>query len=181
MEDIEMLSLTDNYSAFSLNPVGGDFDVEFSPGKRLAYSRVNEQVLLYIRDYSLSFTPGRLRALRNRIAAIDEALSCQTHNAMNAKDYNVLYKDHVGAGIYVSVDNLQRGVDLRRHWFSNMQCSFMPSRSVIILSTMEWINFKAKLNELLAAYPELVDAKECMHDPLMGSMDCSECMPFWKL
>src|SRR6266516_4183876 len=179
MEDIEMLTLTDNCIALTLAPVGGDFDVEFSPGKRLAYSRLNEQVLLYIRDYSLSFTPERLRALRNRIATINEALRRQTHSVMCAKDYNVLYKDHIGAGIYVSVDNLQRGVDLRRHWFSDTQCSFMPSRSVIILSAMEWIVFKAKLNELLAAYPELDDAKECMHDPHMCPMDCSECMPFW--
>ncbi len=159
-----MLTLTNNYGTLSLAPVGGDFD--------------DGLVLIYIRDYSLSFTPGRLRALRNRITAIDEALRRQTHSAMYAKEYNVLFKDHIGAGIYISVDNLQRGVDLRRHWFSDTQCSFMPSRSVITLSAMEWINFKAKLNELLTAYSELFDAKECFHDPLMGSLDCRECVPF---
>src|SRR6267154_2081375 len=73
--------------------IGETFAVEFSSEKRLVYSQSKEQILIYIREYSLNFFPGRLRALRNRIGAIDEAL-----NQRNAAEN---YKDHLGAGIYV--------------------------------------------------------------------------------
>ena len=152
--------------------IAEDFDIEFSSGRRLVYSRVNEQILIYIREYSLSFTPGRLRALRNRIGAIDEAL-----NQRNvSENYNFLYKDHLGAGIYVSVDN--NGVDLRRHWYSEERCEIVPAKNGIFLSALEWTSFKLKLSELLTTHPELVDAEECFH---IGTMDCRECMPFWTL
>src|SRR6267154_1538038 len=152
----------------TLASIGETFDVEFSSGKRLAYSQSKEQILIYIREYSLCFTPGRLRALRNRIGAIDEAL-----NQQNAAEN---YKDHLGAGIYVSVNN--NGVDLRRHWYSEGQCAIIPARNGIFLSTSDWIVFKLKLDELLYACPELVDVEECFH---LGMMNCAECMQFWIL
>src|SRR6267154_3047320 len=149
----------------TITSIGETFDVEFSSGKRLAYSQSKEQILICIREYSLCFTPGRLRALRNRIGAIDEAL-----NQRNAAEN---YKDHLGAGIYVSVDN--NGVDLRRHWYSEERCEIVPAKNGIFLSALEWTSFKLKLNELLTTHPELVDAEECFH---IGTMDCRECMPF---
>jgi len=151
-----------------ITSIGETFDVEFSPGKRLVYSRLKELILIYIREYSLSFTPGRLRALRNRIDAIDKAL--------NQRNVSENYKDHLGAGIYVCVDN--NGVDLRQHWFSEERYSIVPARNGIFLSTSEWTSLKLKLNELLSTHPELVVAEECFH---LGMMDCRECMPFWTL
>ena len=161
MENISLATLTVSTK--------DEFDAKFSPGKRLVYSK--GQILILICEYSLSFTPERLRALRNRIGKIDEAL----------KDHDSIYADHLGSGMYVSVDAKYGSVDIRQHWFCEKRCTITPSQNGIIFSISEWTSFKQKLNELLSIHLELVDAEECMHSLQEQAMDCSECVPFWLL
>ena len=63
-----------------------ELDLTFAPGRHMIYSYTNDEVLIHICDYKpmeeqkllpmggLCFTPGRLRALRNKIPEIDELL-----------------------------------------------------------------------------------------------------------
>ena len=75
MENISLATLTVSTK--------DEFDAEFSPEKRLVYSK--GQILILICEYSLSFTPERLRARRNRIGKIDEVL----------KDQDSIHCDHL--------------------------------------------------------------------------------------
>ena len=106
------------------------FDASFWPGRRLVLSSYKGETFIHVREYEkigdkeyptkkgVSFTPGRLRVLREKIETIDEMLRQQEINAV----YNVtvgeptLYTAHLGAGVYVSVSENYPGVSLRRHW-----------------------------------------------------------------
>jgi len=121
--------------------------------------------------------------LREKIATIDEMLRQQEINAA----YNVtlaeptLYKAHLGAGIYVSISENYPGVSLRRHWMLKGQQEVIPTKNGIYLPRKQWAALKIKLEELLAAYPELDHVTICAnsHDGnQMGVLTCRECAPF---
>ena len=170
------------------------FEVSFHPGRRLVFSSFNGQDLIHIREYmrmgereyptkkGVCFTPGRLRVLRGKIGEIDEALRQQEVNT----SYNVslegrsLYRTHLGAGIYASISEQFKGVSLRRYWVPEGQQAVVPTKNGIFIPASQWPVLKVKINELLAAHPELSDAVECInsHDNQFGLLDCRECMPF---
>jgi len=170
------------------------FDVVFHPGRRLVSSPFNGQNLIHIREYvrmgereyptkkGVCFTPGRLKVLQGKISEIDEALKQQEVNS----SYNVLleggslYKYHLGAGIYVSISEKFKGVDLRRYWLPEGQHAVVPTKNGIFIPTSQWTALKLKFNELFIALPELLNATECInsHDNQLGLLDCHECMPF---
>jgi len=172
------------------------FDVEFWPGRRLTLSHFKGQILVHIREYATTdgkefptkrgacFTLGRLRALRDRVAVIDSMLQQLEVNA----SYNVtigldpVYKEHLGGGIYAVINEKYRGVDLRRYWMPPAQnILIIPTKNGIYLPATQWAALKSKLDELLIAYPDLMNATVCCntHDGnQMELYNCRECTPF---
>ena len=154
-----------------------EFDGTFAPGRRLVYSCINDQVLIHIYEYTvmgdheiltmggLCLTPGGLRVLRNKIGEIDELLWRQHISKVlemrKIELGHVAYRAHLGAGVYVSVDNNFNGVDLRRHLVPDGQLTLVPTKEGISMPTPQWNSFKQKLNDLLSVHPELLDANEC--------------------
>ena len=122
------------------------FDATFWPKRHLSLTRFNDRVFIHVREYSLlngheyptkkgaSFTPGRLSVLRGKISEIDEALRQQEINA----SYNVevgeglLYKAHIGAGVFVTVGGGYHGVNLRRHWVPEGKREDVPTKTAFI-------------------------------------------------
>jgi hypothetical protein len=174
------------------------FDVEFSPRRRLVLSCYMGQILIHIREYDAigekeyptkkgaCFTPGRFRALREKLETIDEMLRQQEINA----SFNVtigeaeLYKVHLGAGIYASIAERYHGVSLRRHWMPPGQESIVPTKNGIFIPVKQWASLKIKIDELLTAYPGLNNATVCIdsHDGnQVGFLECHECLPFGRL
>jgi len=172
-----------------------EFDASFWPGRRLVLSSYKGETFIHVREYEkigdkeyptkkgASFTPGRLRVLREKIATIDEMLRQQEINAA----YNVtlgeptLYKAHLGAGVYVSISENYPGVSLRRHWMPEGQQEVIPTKNGIYLPRKQWTALKIKLEELLSAYPELDHAAICSNSHAGNQMEflvCRECTPF---
>src|SRR6267154_1347942 len=154
-----------------------EFDGTFAPGRRLVYSCINDQVLIHINEYTvmvdheiltmggLCLTPGGLRVLRNKIGEIDELLWRQHISKVldmcKIELGHVAYRAHLGAGVYVSVDNNFKRVDLRRHLVPDGQLTLVPTKEGINMPAPQWNSFKQKLNDLLSVHPELLDANEC--------------------
>ena len=127
-----------------------ELDLTFAPGRHMIYSYTNDEVLIHICDYKpmeeqkllpmggLCFTPGRLRALRNKIPEIDELLWRQNLSRVSrmykVEQEDVVYRAHLGAGVYVSVDRKFNGVDLRRHWVPERQEAVVPTKEGIYMS-----------------------------------------------
>ena len=174
-----------------------DFDGTFALGRRLAYSCIKDNVLIHIYEYEtvgdreiltmdgLCFTPRRLTVLMSKIREIDEVLWRQNISKVpkiyKVQSGDVVYRAHLGAGVYVSVDKTFNGVDLRRHWVPEGQLTIVPSKDGINMPTPQWNSFKQKLNDLLSLHPELFDAKECFHEFSLDIIDCKECLPFGLL
>src|SRR6267154_882550 len=76
----------------------------------------------------------------------------------------MVYRAHLEAGVYVSVDKDFNGVDLRRHWVPDGQLTIAPTKEGINMSTPQWNSFKRKLNDLLSVHSELLDANECYNE-----------------
>jgi len=115
----------------------------------------------------------------NRFEEIDEQLRQQqeaTAASSNATEDS--FKAHLGAGIYATVEGKYNGVDLRRYWLPKKQLLVVPTKSGIFLPSSQWTPLKMKLNDLIAARPELTLADECSHENQVGMMDCRECLPF---
>ena len=172
----------------------GEFDGKFAERRRLDLTRFNGQDLIHVREYVMGekreyptkigvcFTPGRLKALCRNIEEIDEELRQRNANASYKVDRGeVVYKAHLGAGIYASVNNKFNGVDLRRYWVPEGQLTAVPTRNGIYLPEYQWRALKIKLNELMCIHPELTVAEECFHQNQMDMIDCHECMPFGLL
>ena len=174
-----------------------EFDFTFAPGKHIVYSYVNDQVLIHVCEYTvmenqnllstagLCFTPGRLRAFRNKIHEIDELLWRQNLSRVprmyRVEQGDVVYRAHLGAGVYVSVDKKYNGVDLRRHWVPEGQQAVFPTKEGIYMPVPQWNSFKENLNNLLSVHPELFHAQECSHEISLDVIDCKECLPFGLL
>lgn len=170
------------------------FVTTFYPGKRLVMSRFNGQTLVHVREYhtmgdhvyptkkGVCFTPGRLAVLRRSIEDINSAIRQQEANESCGVtvERGTLYKAHLGAGIYASVDEKYNGVSLRRHWMPEGQQEAVPTRNGIFLSASQWTKLLKKMEELETSHPELLTAQECAlsHQNQMGMIDCRECMPF---
>ena len=130
----------------------GMFDVEFYPGRRLVLTSFNGQTLIHIREFQTidsqryptkkgaCFTPGRLAMLRRSIEGIDAALHQQEVNSSCGVtvEGGVLYTMHIGAGIYASVNEKFRGVNLRRYWMPEGQLVPVPTKNGIYLPASQW-------------------------------------------
>jgi len=198
MESNEDASATLEVVPSTASPKEG-FDVSFAQGKRLVLSTFNGKVLIHVREYMLEgerefptkkgvcFTPGRLSILRRKIGEIDEALRQQEINASYNVTYDgvtLSYKAHLGGGIYASVNGKYFGVSLRRYWIPEGQQEIIPTKNGIYLPKSQWSALKRKIEDLLIAHPELVDAQGCIssHDGQLEAMECRECMPFgWMM
>ena len=170
------------------------FDVEFYPGRRLIMSSFRGQTMIHIREYAIvgerqyptkkgaSFTPGRLSVLRRSLSNINEALRQQEVNeSMGVTvEGEVLYKAHLGAGIFASIGEKFYGVSLRKHWIPEGQLVAVPTKNGIFIPVSQWKTLQKKLGELETAHPDLLLAQECAisHDNQLGMLDCYECMPF---
>ena len=165
------------------------FSSQFVPGKFLTYCHYNEQDLVHVREYAtlgdqsyptkkgVCFTPGRLRVLLDSSEEIDEQLKQQNAN----EPYKVQqssYKKHLGAGVYVAVDNKFDGVDLRRYWMPEGKSEAIPTKNGIYLPSAQWTALKEKLADLMISKPELSIAESCFHQNQLGMLDCHECDPF---
>jgi hypothetical protein len=175
-----------------------EFSASFHPGRRLTMTRFHGMLRIHVREYErvgdrefptrkgACFTPGRLKVLRGKISEIDEALRQQEVNASCnvtvgvGGNSSLLYKAHLGAGIYASIDENFNGVSLRRHWVPIGRQEIIPTKNGIYLPASQWAALKLKLDELLLARPDLDQAVECMltHDNERGLLECSECAPF---
>ena len=185
---------TETSSEATAVAVPGGFDVSFWSGRRLVLSCFNGRILIHVREYQTAdgkefptkkgacFTPGRLMALREKIDTIDEILKQQEINASyNVSVAPILYKAHLGGGIYVSVSEKYPGVSLRRYWVPEGQQEPTPTKNGIYLPRNQWTALKNKLEELLAAYPGLLEATVCSSSHggnQMEFFECSECAPF---
>ncbi len=142
----------------------------FAPKRYLVFSHFDNTEQIHIREYEMKemrngmgqceyptkkgvcFTPTRLRVLRNLVDEIDENL------VRRQRGETVDYKKHVGTGIYATVGEYI-GVDLRRYWIPEGQPSIAPTKRGIFLPPVQWNMLKEKLNELLAAHPNLAEAE----------------------
>lgn len=165
----------------------GEIKLMISPGRYVVYSRFSNMDLIHIREYctrlmsdeleqceyptqkGVCFTTQRLKALMNRMGDIDEQLRQTSENRS--------YKEHLGAGLYVTVGGFN-GVDLRRHWVPPGQSSIIPTKRGIYLSAYQWNECKKKINELLSIHPTLGEATECFHQTQLEHLECRECLPF---
>ncbi len=195
MEPVDIVETVPVETASLPKPKKEVFDVSFWPGRRLVLSSFKGRILVHIREYldmggkeyptkkGVCLTPGRLSALRRRIEEIDELLVQLSTNA----EYNVtigddpLYYQHLGGGIYASINEKYHGVDLRRYWSPMGQSKPVPTRNGIYLPASQWTALKLKLDELLEVHPGLADSVECALAHGGNQLEyfgCPECMPF---
>ena len=179
-------------------PMDGDrFREEFAPGRFLIYTRFNGQAFIHIREFvskegreystkkGVCLTPGRLRALRERVARIDNLLTqleAGTAYIAPVKRGDPLFKEHLGGTIFATVSERYPGVNLRRYFQPPAQnIQTLPTKNGIYLPLAQWSSLKAKLDELYAEHPELSSAVEC-HMTHGGDQTeffgCRECTPF---
>lgn len=174
-------------------PPARTFSETFHPRRRLTFSRHNGQDYVHIREFiqgdereypskkGVSLTPGRFCALRAKINDIDEALQQQqeTNNSQYTINLNTdLYRAHLGAGIFVTVNGKYQGVDFRRNWQPEGSVVPVATKVGIFVPTAQWVILKQKINELLSTFPELTLAEECFHQNQLGMVGCRECDPF---
>ena len=171
------------------------FDASFWPGRRLTLSNLNGQTLIHVREYALMgdkeyptkkgvcFTPGRLSVLREKIDLIDAMLMLNANPIL--KTGEPTYREHLGAGIYASISEEYQGVSLRRYWLPDGQQTIAPTKNGIYLPEKQWTALKLKLDELIAAHPELIEAVACNNahgGNQMETFECHECTPFgWMM
>ena len=179
-------------------PMNGDrFREEFAPGRFLVYTRFNGREFIHIREFAIKdgreyatkkgvcLTPGRLRALRERVTLIDDILAqLETNTAyiIPVKRGDPLFKEHLGGTIFATVSENYLGVNLRRYFQPPAQnIQTLPTKNGIYLPLAQWVSLKAKLNQLITEYPELNSAEECHTTHGGNQMDyfgCRECTPF---
>lgn len=127
-------------------------------------------------------TPGRLSVLRSRVEQINAVLKQQEVNASYGVELGggLLYKLHLGAGIYLSVSEKFNGVNIRRYWIPEGQDTPIPTKNGIYLPMGQWKALVAKIDQLVNAHPELVVSQPCVfsHENQIGFIDCAECSPF---
>ena len=137
--------------------------------------------LIIIIKKGASFTPGRFAMFRQNIDKINAVLLQQEVNGLYGVDLGggLMLREHLRAGIHVTVDEKFHGVSLRRHWMPpDGNGSIVPTKNGIYLPASQWNCLVKKIDELLSAYPELVNAEPCSHDNQVGNLECRECTPF---
>jgi len=173
------------------------FKEEFAPGRFLVYSSFNGQNFIHIREFGFTkereyptrkgvcLTPGHLRALRERVARIDNILAqleTNTTYIIPVKRGDPLFKEHLGGAIFATVSQNYLGVNLRRYFQPPAQnIQTLPTKNGIYLPLTQWSSLKAKLDELYDVYPELNNAVECHATHGGNQMEyfsCRECSPF---
>jgi len=189
--------LTPNFVRFvdelmTRQPPSGDiWKLNIGANRYLVHARFNGEELIHIREYSSSgtkeyptkrgvcLTPARLTVLRYKLEEIDDQVKLLDFPHPQPSP---LYKMHLGRGIFVTVGNGYRCVDLRRYWRPEGSNEEKPSRSGIALTLKEWVVFKEKLGELMALSPHLAEAMPCSysesHQNQIGMLECAECTPF---
>jgi hypothetical protein len=171
-------------------PTGG-FDGTFADRRRLVLTTYKGQTYIHVREYvnedgreypskkGVCFTPSRLQKLCHKIEEIDEQLRQRNATASYKVDQGeIIFKTHLGAGIYASVGSKFNGVDLRRFWAPPGQFTIVPTKNGIFLPVSQWSALKKKLDELLTVHPELTRTELCLHQNQMDVFQCHECMPF---
>lgn len=171
------------------------YDASFFPGRRLTASMYKDRLYIHIREFTevngksypskkgASLTPGRLSVLRSNMEKIDTALRQLEVNASYGVDLGggSIVKEHLGGGIYVTVNDQFNGVNFRKYWMPpEGNATVVPTKKGIFLPASQWTTLKRKIDELLAACPDLLTAEPCSfsHQNQMGMLECPECMPF---
>ena len=170
------------------------FYTSFHSGRRLTLTTFNGQVFIHIREYTqingkeypskkgACLTPGRLAVLRENMGQIDTTLNQQEVNASYNIDLggDLLFKLHLGGGVYVTVSEKFSGVDIRRYWLPEGQINPTPTKNGIFLPTTQWKALKEKIGNLILIHPELNDVRPCAdsHENIGGMVECKECVPF---
>ena len=172
----------------------GGFNVSIGSGRRLLMTCVKGQFQVHVRECrtrggkdcanrkGLTFTPGRLMALWEKVEKIDEKLQQQDVSvSLNISTGAILYKVHLGAGIFVTISDTHHGASLHRYWVPDGEEEPIPTEEGVYLTGKQWSVLKVKLEALLIANPALAGAKVCSstHDIMqMDYLKCRECLPF---
>ena len=158
----------------------------FYENRRLVVTEYNEKLFIHIREYAenngrryptrkgISLNMQRLNVLVECLDDIDEALSRQRVN-----DATVLYKMHLGGGVYVRVNEKFNGVDFRRFWKPNgLEKPELPTKNGIFIPTHQWIELRRCIEDLMSANPQIKNVEACFHQNQMGMLECPECSPW---
>ena len=171
-----------------------EFVIAFAPGRHLVCTFFNDQVLVSMLERNapadqqemmlrgVCFTPSQLMTFRNRTKEIDELLKHRNLNKVR-KVYKVgqgdiVFRAHIAAGLYVSVDRKFSEIDIRRYEVPEGWVSVAPTKEGICIPVSQWNLFKLNIDKLLTSHPELFAAKECFHNNSLDVIDCRECLPF---
>ncbi len=158
------------------------YSMDFASGRFVVYSRFQDQLLVHIRDYvimgtciypskdGVCFRVYQLIDLVNKFAEIDEQLKRQNDSTS--------YEEHLGEGLYVTIDSKYGGVVLCNYNDPDGQLRIVPVKNEISIPSSQWASLKEKLNELISGCLERCAVKGCSHPNNIRMMDCQECFPF---
>ena len=169
------------------------FDELFHPGRRLSLSKFKSQLYIHIREYyklndvekpgkkGIALTVNRLKHLWSNIEEVDDALQQLKMGTPCSGEDGTVYKQHLGGGIYLSINQQYPGVDIRKFWRPSNCLSIAPSKTGIFIPISQWASLKDKLKDLYGKYPKLDFVETCLHQNQLAFLDCSECCPFNNL
>jgi hypothetical protein len=115
----------------------------------------------------------RFVVLLNYLSEIEESVK----KLRNAEF--VQYRQHIGAGWFVSVTTGYQCVDIRRFYMPNVGFEEKPSKSGLALRLSEWIDFVAVVRIMKEENPHLAKIQPCgPHHNQQEALNCAECYPF---
>jgi len=122
----------------------------------------------------VSFTPARWASFLSSIQAVDAKIR------ENEAGHNGQYKQHIGGGIFLTLDNRQ--INIRRFTISDGETDPIPSSCGICLSVHQWSNLKKGILALHHAKPYLKETTPCYrqedhYEPAL-LRQCRECNPY---
>jgi len=99
-------------------------------------------------------------------------------------DENIKYREHIGAGHYVSVTSGYKCVDFRQWYrpYGTEEGTIRPTKKGVALRLDEFSGLHTLIDTINDAYPTLASAQPCYyqddHTNQEGWLQCKECHPF---
>ena len=123
-----------------------------------------------------SFTPGRWIAFYDLFTDIDDYIR------RHKDGQSVYYHHHIGGGVYITINDKYRHVDIRRFFYPPGAKMEQPTKSGICVTFEQWDILKTLIAKLHKQKPYLLGAVPCFKQPdhvnLMTVVECKECNPF---
>jgi len=131
---------------------------------------------LYPSKIGIALTPTRFF---NLLAQIDEIQS--NVDKLRRGEMDVLYKRHIGGGVYVAFNSdFLHVVNIRRFFIPAGEMMPIPTRRGIALRLSEWDVLVARLDEIRKMIPpneKPCNEREDHQNPTIR-FDCKDCNPF---